>query len=110
MIRIKDLNPHLLKIDEKSNKNIDIFYIGYITIKHVDYVNIHSVDPLYFITDKADGYIEGKNGNKYLISLLQIKTKKYCQKTEIWDEIKYLIEKLMNHVIMEKKSWKSYLI
>ena len=40
MIRIEELNPDLLKIDMKSYKNIDIYYIGYITMKDVDYVNI----------------------------------------------------------------------
>ena len=30
---LKDFEPNLLKIDKKSYKNIDIYYIGYITIK-----------------------------------------------------------------------------
>ena len=38
MIRIKDLNPDLLKIDKKLYKNINIYYIGYITMKETDYV------------------------------------------------------------------------
>ena len=37
------------------------------TMKDFDYVNIHSVNLLYFIADKVDEYIEEKNGNKYLI-------------------------------------------
>ena len=32
-----------------------------------DYENINSVNPLYLIIDKADGYIEEKNGSKYLV-------------------------------------------
>ena len=36
-------------------------------MKNLDYVNIHSVNPLYLIFDKIDGYIEESNGNKYLI-------------------------------------------
>ena len=51
----------------ESNRNIDIYYVGYITMKNLDYVNIHSVNPLYLIFDKIDGYIEESNGNKYLI-------------------------------------------
>ena len=54
MIRVKDLNLDLLKIDKKSYKNIDSYYIGYIAIKDNDYVNIRSVDPLYFIINKGD--------------------------------------------------------
>ena len=44
MIRIKDFNPDLIKIDKKSFKNIGIHYIGYITIKDFDYVKINSVN------------------------------------------------------------------
>ena len=67
MINIKNFDSDLLKIDKKSYKIIDIYYIEYITIKDLDYVNIHSVDPLYFIINTADGYIEESNGNKCLI-------------------------------------------
>ena len=44
MIRIKDFNPDLIKIDKKSFKNIAVHYIGYITIKDFDYVKINSVN------------------------------------------------------------------
>ena len=67
MINIKNFDSDLLKIDKKPYKIIDIYYIEYITIKDLDYVNIHSVDPLYFIINTADGYIEESNGNKCLI-------------------------------------------
>ena len=68
MINIEDFNSNLLKIDKNSNKNIDIYYIGYIKIKDIgDYESIHSVNPLYYIVSVVDGYIEEKNGNKYLI-------------------------------------------
>ena len=33
LINIKDFDPKLLKLDKKSYKNIDIYYIGYITKK-----------------------------------------------------------------------------
>ena len=46
MINIKDFDPNLLKIDKKSYKNIDIYYIGYITMKDSDYVKIKNVNPL----------------------------------------------------------------
>ena len=36
-------------------------------MKNFDYINIHSVNPLYLIIDKVDGYIEENNENKYLI-------------------------------------------
>ena len=36
MINIEVFDSNLLKIDKKSYKNIDIYYIGYITIKKID--------------------------------------------------------------------------
>ena len=67
MINITNFDPNLLKIDKKSYKNIDIYYIGYITMKDSDYVKIKSVNPLYLIINEVDGHFEEKNGNKYLI-------------------------------------------
>ena len=68
IIDLKDFDAKLLKIDKKSYKNIDIYYIGYITIKKIDdYESIYSVNPLYLRIDHANGYFEKKNGNKYLI-------------------------------------------
>ena len=68
MINLKNFESNLLKIDKKHYKGIDIYYIGYITIKKIgDCENIHSVNPLYLLVNHASGYIEEKNGNKYLI-------------------------------------------
>ena len=67
MINIANFDPNLLKIDKKSYKNIDIYYIGYITMKDSDYVKIKNVNPLYLIISEVDGHFEEKNGNKYLI-------------------------------------------
>ena len=53
-------NSYLLKIDKKSKKNIDVYYIGYITIKYTYYVNINSVNPLCLIINKEDDYIKEK--------------------------------------------------
>ena len=58
----------MLKIDKKSYKAIGIYNIGYITIKKIDDCkNIHSVNPLYLLIDYANGYIEEKGVNEYLI-------------------------------------------
>ena len=68
MIDIKKFDSNLLKIDKKSYKDIGIYNIGYITIKKIDdYENIYSVNPLYLIVNHANGYIEEKGVNKYLI-------------------------------------------
>ena len=54
--------------------------MDYITVKDLDYVNIHSVNPLYFIVDKADGYIEENNRNKYLTLVSNEKNKETLKK------------------------------
>ena len=55
---LKDFYAKLLKIDKMSYKNIDIYYIGYITIKKIDdYQSIYSVNPLYLRIDHAGRYI-----------------------------------------------------
>ena len=59
-INITNFDPDLLKIDKKLHKNIDIYYIGYIIMKDSDFVKINSVNPLYLIFDKVDGYLEKK--------------------------------------------------
>ena len=68
MINIEDFDWNLIKTDKKLYKNIGIYYIGYITIKNIDdYENIHSVNPLYLTIDEVNGFIEKKNGNRYLV-------------------------------------------
>ena len=89
MINIKNVDSNLLKIDKRSYQNINIYYIGYITIKSIsDYNSIDRVNPLYFIIGKADGYIEEINGNKYLTFASSDKSKEvFTNYTELWDEI-----------------------
>ena len=92
---LENFGPNLLKIDRKHDKGINIYYIGYITIKKVaDCENINSVNPLYLQVNHANGHIEEKNENKYLIfdnSVYENKEllKKY---TDVWDGIKSKIK------------------
>ena len=59
IIDLKDFEPNFLKIDKKSYKNIDIYYIGYITIKKIDdYESIYSMNPLYLRINHATRYTE----------------------------------------------------
>ena len=80
MINLNDFNSSLLKVDKKSNKDIDIYYIGYITIKKIDeYEDIHSVNPLYLIIHSGTGHFKEKNDDKYLVLY---STDKY---EEVWN-------------------------
>ena len=66
IINIEEFNLGLLKIDKKLYRDIDICYIGYITVKKtVDCKNIYNVNPLYLIIGKVDGHIEEHSGNIY---------------------------------------------
>ena len=97
MININNFNSNLLKIDKKSYKNINIYYNGYITMKDLDYVNVHSVNPLYSVINKADGYIEEKNENRYSTLVFNDKKQTHVNKKvyRTWD-------KPMNPVNMKK--------
>ena len=80
-----------------SYKNINIYYIGYITMKDPDYVKTNSVKSLYLIIGKVDGYIEKNNRKKYLILDSTNKNKEVLIKyTKLWDTIKNSIEKVNN--------------
>ena len=97
IINIKNFDPNLLRIDKKSYKNIDIYHIGYITMKDSDYVKINSVNPLYLIIGEVDEYFEEINGNKYLTLVSTNKNKEVLTKyTEPWDGIKNSIERINN--------------
>ena len=74
----------------KSRTKTDIYYIKYIAIKKIDDdQNIYSVNPLYLRINHASGYIEEKNGNKYLIFDSANENKEALKKyADVWDGIK----------------------
>ena len=91
LINLKDFDPSMLKLDKKSSMDISIYYISYVT-KKPEY-NINSVNPLYLLIAELDGYIEEKEGNKYLnIALADSNSevlKKYAEfRSRIKDQIK----------------------
>ena len=59
-INITNFDSNSLKIDKKSYKNIDIYYIEYITMKNSNYVKINSEKTLYLLIDEVDGHFEEK--------------------------------------------------
>ena len=76
---IININPNTVKIDEKSHKNIIIYYIGYMTIKGSKYVKINSVNPLYVIFSKMNRCFEEINKNNCLtLARLINKNSNYC--------------------------------
>ena len=82
MISIKKFDANNIKLDEKSYKNILIYYIRYVTIK----------DPLYLTFNKVNRYFEEINGNKYLTLVPANESKEKIKKYgELWLKIRDLI-------------------
>ena len=55
IINIKKFDPNKIEVDEKSYKDILIYYIGYVMIKNSKYMKINNVNPLYLIIGKVNG-------------------------------------------------------
>ena len=99
IINIKDFHSNLLRIDKKRYKDIDIYYIGYITVKKIgDCENINSINPLYLTIHSVTGYFKEKYGEKYLVL---DSTEKY---DEVFSGIKKEIETIngRNELFYEK--------
>ena len=106
---LKNFDAEFIKIDKKSDKNIDIYYIGYRPfIKIGDYWSNFTVNPLYLDIAYASEHIEcnsiecnyiecnsieEKNGNKYLVLDDIYENKEVLEKyEEVWEGIKKEIE------------------
>ena len=89
-IDLKDFDARLLKIDKKDYNEIDIYYIGYVTVKKIaNCNNINSVNPLYLMINEMIGHFEEKNENKYLVLDDIDKNKEVLKKYgEVWEGIK----------------------
>ena len=88
-IDLKDFDARLLKIDKKDYNKVDIYYIGYVTIKKIGDYNINSVNPLYLIINEMIGHVEEKNENKYLVLDDIDENKEVLKKyKEVWEGIK----------------------
>ena len=61
IIDIETFDSNMLKLDKKTYKNLDIYSIGYVTIKKVGHgYDINSVNPLYLRINNGNRYIEKK--------------------------------------------------
>ena len=78
---LKDFNVKLLKIDKKYYNEIDIYYIGYVTVEKIDNCNnINSVN-------------KETNENKYLVLDDVNENKEVSKKyNEVWEGVKKEIE------------------
>ena len=58
LINVLNFETNNLKLDKKTWKNIDVYYIGYVD-KNSD-LNVNSVNPLYLIINRVYGYVSEK--------------------------------------------------
>ena len=103
-IDLKDVDARLLKLDKKHYNEIDIYYIGYLTIKKIgDCNNINSENPLYLMINEMIGHfecnsiefnsVEEKNENEYLVLDEIIENKEVLNKyKKVWEGIKKEIQ------------------
>ena len=57
--------------------------------------NVNSVNPLYLMINRIDGFIEEKNGDKYLNIADTDRNSEMLKKySEVWNEIKDSMEKI----------------
>ena len=74
---------------------LNIYYIRYVTKKPE--WNVNSVNPLYLMINRIDGFIEKKNGDKHLNIALTDRSIEVVRKySEVWNGIKDCIEKINN--------------
>ena len=79
---------------KKDCKEIDIYCIGYVTVKkNANCSNINSVNPLYLMINEIIGHFEEKSENKYLV-LDDVDENKEVSKIyeEVWEGVKEEIE------------------
>ena len=96
-MHIRNLDPNKIKINENSYKNILIYHIVYVPIKNLSYTTINSVNPLYLIINKINGYIEESTRKNYL-TLVSTDEHKDALKIyeELWNKIRGIIRLVTN--------------
>ena len=100
LINLDKFDTDLLKLDKKRVMDINIYYIGYVT-KKAEY-NTDSVNLLYLLIKELDGFIDEKNGNKYLnITLTDSNNDVLIKYAEVWSGIKDQIKKINNDSVAE---------
>ena len=103
LINLRDFDQKLLKLDKKSSIDIGIYHIGCVTGKSE--CNINSVNLLYLLIGELDGFVEEKEGSKYLnISLTDSNSKVLKNYADVWSGIKDQIKK--NKQRFSRRVWK----
>ena len=99
MINVLNFEPSSLKFDERTWKDIDIYYIGYVDKNKLEDWKVNSANPLYLMVNKVFCLVEEENGVKYLKI-----AKSHCdpvinKRNQVFDCIKYHIKKISNEEV-----------
>ena len=101
IINLKDFDASLLKVDKKDYKEIDIYYIGYVTVKKIDKSkNINSVNPLYLMINEMIGHFEEKTKNDYLVLDDVDESKEVSKK---YEEFRKVLNKKLKRLMVTRK-------
>ena len=100
-INWKDFDSRLLTVDKKNYNKIDIYYIGYVTVKKIAYCNnINSVNLLYLRINELIGHFEEKNENKYLVLDDVNENKKFQRNMKKFEKV---LKKKLKRLMVAKK-------
>ena len=88
LINVLNFEASNLKLDKKTWKDIDIYYVGYVDKNPNG--NVNSVNPLYLTINRVYGIVSEKNGVRFL-TIEDAVLKKYDQ---VFSGIKYHIGKI----------------
>ena len=109
---IIDIRTFDKKLDKKSYKDLDIYNIGYVTIKKFGSgYDVNSVNPLYWRINNVNGYIAEVNEDKYLVfdDTYKNKNKKLLEKyDELFNGIIDKIKKINDDWLEYSKYYEGY--
>ena len=66
LINLSNFSSNNLKLDKKTWKDIDIYYIGYVNKNKPEDWYVNSVNPLYLMINRVFCFVGQKDGVKYL--------------------------------------------
>ena len=97
LINVSNFEPGNLKLDKKSWKDIDIYYIGYNDKNKPSEWGVDSVNPLYLIVNKVFCFV----AEKIVVKYLKIDKRDVLNKwNQVFKRIKYHIRKISDEKVI----------
>ena len=99
LINALNFEPNNLKLDRKTWKDIDIYYIGYVEKNKPEDWRVKSVNPLYLMVNKVFCIVREANCVKYLKIEKNHSDPVLNKWSQVFDSIKYHIKKISNEEV-----------